>query len=155
MSNEDIGLYNHLHITHYICWITQITRKAQCYIVKQKMKYRFKFWKGTVFSIRHNSKVKPAMCFRPILTRFWGWDTQPTRTQDNTYPGQLVSKTTRSQDNSYPGQLVTKTTRTKITLTQENSYPGKIVLKETRTQDNLYPGKSDLKQISLFPVGQN
>ena len=35
-----------------------------------------------------------------------------TRTQDKSYPGQLVPMTTRTQDNSYPGQLVPKTTRT-------------------------------------------
>ena len=45
-----------------------------------------------------------------------------TRTQDNSYPGQLVPKTTRTQDDSYPGQLVPKTTRT-----QDNSYPGQLV----------------------------
>ena len=59
-----------------------------------------------------------------------------TRSQDNSYPGQLVPKTTRTQDNSYPGQLVPKTTRT-----QDNSYPGQLVPKTTRTQDNSYPGQ--------------
>ena len=57
-----------------------------------------------------------------------------TRTQDNSYPGQLVPKTTRTQDNSYPRQLVPRTTRT-----QDNSYPGQLVPKTTRTQDNSYP----------------
>ena len=57
-----------------------------------------------------------------------------TRTQDNSYPGQLVPRTTRTQDNSYPGQLVPKTTRT-----QDNSYPGQLVPKTTRIQDNSYP----------------
>ena len=52
-----------------------------------------------------------------------------TRTQDNSYPGQLVPKTTRTQDNSYPRRLVPKTTRT-----QENSYPGQLVPRTTRTQ---------------------
>ena len=56
-----------------------------------------------------------------------------TRSQDNSYPGQLVPKTTRTQDNSYPGQLVPKTTRT-----QDNSYPRQLVPKTTRTQDNSY-----------------
>ena len=53
-----------------------------------------------------------------------------TRTQDNSYPGQLVPKTTRTQDNLYPRQLVPKTTRT-----QDNSYPGQLVPRTTRTQE--------------------
>ena len=37
-----------------------------------------------------------------------------TRTQDNSYPRQLVPRTTRTQDNSCPGQLIPRTTRTQI-----------------------------------------
>ena len=48
-----------------------------------------------------------------VVTGVW-----TTRTQDNSYPGQLVPKTTRTQDDSYLRQLVPKTTRT-----QDNSYP--------------------------------
>ena len=56
-----------------------------------------------------------------------------TRTQDNSYPLQLVPRTTRTQDNSYPGQLLLKTTRT-----QDNSYPGQLLPKTTRTKDNSF-----------------
>ena len=36
-----------------------------------------KFRKGTLRSIRHNNKVRHVMWLRQILTRFWGWRTQP------------------------------------------------------------------------------
>ena len=63
-----------------------------------------------------------------------------TRTQDTSYPGQLVPRTrqlvprtTRAQDNSYPWQLVHKTT-----ITQDDSYPGQLVPRTTRTQDDSF-----------------
>ena len=57
-----------------------------------------------------------------------------TRTQDHSYPGQLVPRTTRTQDSSYPRQLVPRTSRT-----QDNSYPRQLVPSTSRTQANSYP----------------
>ena len=62
----------------------------------------------------------PAMAeeISPYLqkTRKWrcvsatGEGIRTTRTQDNSYPRQLVPKTTRTQENSYPRQIAPKTT---------------------------------------------
>ena len=73
-------------------------------------------------------------CFLSIVCQYMLSGLWTTRTQDNSYPGQLVPKTTRTQDNPYPRQLVPKTTRT-----QDNSYPRQLVPRTTRTQDNSYP----------------
>ena len=73
-----------------------------------------------------------------------------TRTQDNSYPGQLVPKTTHTQSISYPSQLVPRTTRT-----QDNPYRGQLVPKTTRTQDNSYPSQlvpgSPCAQANSYP----
>ena len=59
-----------------------------------------------------------------------------TRTQDNSYPSQLVPRTIRTQVNSYPERLVPKSTRTQVT-----SCPGQLVHRMIRTQDNSYQRK--------------
>ena len=58
-------------------------------------------------------------------TRIW-----TPRTQDNSYPGQLVPRTTGTQGDLCPRQLVPRTTRT-----LDESYPGQLLPKTTRTQD--------------------
>ena len=92
-------------------------------------------------------------CLRYELSIIHGIRT--TRTQDNSYPGQFVTKTTRTQDNSYrvnsyPRQLVPKKTSTQDNsfprqlvpgspCSKANSYPSQIIPRTTRIQDNSYP----------------
>ena len=71
-----------------------------------------------------------------------------TRTQDNSYPGQLVPKTTRTHDNLCPRQLVLRTTRT-----QDNSYPRRLEPRRTRTQGNSYPRQLVPRTTRTLPLG--
>ena len=66
-----------------------------------------------------------------------------TRTQDNSYPRELVPRTTRTPDDSYPGQLVSRTPRTQDNYypTQDDSYPGQLVPRTTRTQGDSLPAQ--------------
>ena len=123
------------------------------------------------------SQFLPELSFRTLTTvgiYQWLWNvTQSlmgiwtTRTQDNSYPGQLVPRTTRTKDNSYPGRLVPRTIRTqddsypgqlvpKTTITKDDSYPGQLVPRTTRTKDDSYPGQLVLRttrtQDDSFPA---
>ena len=84
--------------------------------------------------IRHCAHMTYSLVHNIMYTNDWITHTAlglwSTRTQDISYPRQLVPKTTRTQDISYRRQLVPKTTST-----QDNSYPGQLV----PSQGDSYP----------------
>ena len=82
----------------------------------------------------------PAM--RDDLTGLW-----TTRTQDISYPRQLVPNTTRTRDKSYPRQWIPKTTRTKTLC---NPCSNQLKPKTTRIQDQSY-----LKQLVFLRLVKN
>ena len=134
----DCRTYDFIFETYSKCQTTYITLIGVFFIQKQTC------------CLKINHPVLPPMglCIYGIWTTRTQNNSYPrqlvpntTRTQDNSYQSQLVPMTTRTQDNSYPGQLVPRQLVPRTTRNQINSYPGHLVSRPTRTHDNLYPGQ--------------